>query len=375
MKRPSYIALVIGTFTFILLETPDICVAPDSPPPQKPQLCFPRHSCDHRPRQHLPLHKKNKRLWSSSTWCNQVRSFSLFFHSLHQIGLFHNHSQALCVSAGAGHEVMVLTQIGVADVTGVKLLESLPLISRADPHNLPFFDDVFDFAFSAMLEQTLFPSRFATEMERTVRPGGLDGGGRGEEGDYGGGEGKRDRSLLDVFKSKEEVKEEVEKEAKETKTEESLLDKAKNYVAEKIANVPTPEASLIDVDFMKVSFDSADYLAKVNVKNPYSHSIPICEIDYTLKSIGSVIASGRIPDPGSLKASCDTLIDVPVKVPHSIIITLVKDIATDWDIDYELELGLIIDIPIVGNITIPLSRKGEIKLPTLKDVIFGTNEE
>ncbi|XP_004308333.1 PREDICTED: desiccation protectant protein Lea14 homolog [Fragaria vesca subsp. vesca] len=188
-------------------------------------------------------------------------------------------------------------------------------------------------------------------------------------------EGKRDRSLLDVFKSKEEVKEEVEKEAKETKTEESLLDKAKNYVAEKIANVPTPEASLIDVDFLKVSFDSADYLAKVNVKNPYSHSIPICEIDYTLKSIGSVIASGRIPDPGSLKASRDTLIDVPVKVPHSIIITLVKDIATDWDIDYELELGLIIDIPIVGNITIPLSRKGEIKLPTLKDVIFGTNEE
>lgn len=88
-----------------------------------------------------------------------------------------------------------------------------------------------------------------------------------------------------------------------------------------------------------------------------------------------MIASGRIPDPGSLKASGDTLIDVPVKVPHSIIITLVKDIATDWDIDYELELGLIIDIPIVGNITIPLSRKGEIKLPTLKDVIFGTNEE
>ncbi|KAL6140079.1 hypothetical protein ACLB2K_058380 [Fragaria x ananassa] len=173
LKRLSYIALVIGTITFILLllETPDTCVALDSPP--KPQLRFPRHSCDHRPRQHLPLHKKNKRLWSSSTWRNQVRSFSLFFHSLHQIGLLHNHSQALCVSAGAGHEVMALSQLGVADVTGVELLESPPLVSRADPHNLPFFDDVFDFAFSARLEQALFSSRFAAEMERTVRPGGV----------------------------------------------------------------------------------------------------------------------------------------------------------------------------------------------------------
>ncbi|KAM5555493.1 desiccation protectant protein Lea14 [Rosa sericea] len=188
-------------------------------------------------------------------------------------------------------------------------------------------------------------------------------------------EGKRERSLMGMFKSKEEAKKEVEEEAKEAKTEESLIDKAKNYVAEKIANVPTPEASLVDVNFKKVSFDSADYLAKVNIKNPYSHSIPICEIDYTLKSIGSVIASGRIPDPGSIKASGDTLVDVPMKVPHSIIVTLVKDIATDWDIDYELELGLIIDLPVIGNITIPLSRKGEIKLPTLKELVFGAKEE
>lgn len=89
-----------------------------------------------------------------------------------------------------------------------------------------------------------------------------------------------------MSKSTEEAKKEVEKEAKEAKTEESFLDKAKNFVAEKIANVPTPEASLVDVDFKKVSLDSADYLAKVSINNPYSHPLPICEIDYTLKSGG-----------------------------------------------------------------------------------------
>ena len=80
------------------------------------------------------------------------------------------------------------------------------------------------------------------------------------------------------------------------------------------------------------------------------------------------IASGKIPDPGSLKAKDTTIVDVPVKVPHSLLVSLARDIGADWDIDYELEVGLTIDLPIVGDITIPLSRKGEVKLPTISDV-------
>lgn len=77
------------------------------------------------------------------------------------------------MSAGAGHEVRALNQIGVKDVTGVELVDSPPLVSRADPHNLPFFDGIFDLGFSAHLDQALFPSRYAAEMERTVRVGGV----------------------------------------------------------------------------------------------------------------------------------------------------------------------------------------------------------
>ncbi|KAM2437132.1 hypothetical protein EV1_014206 [Malus domestica] len=46
LKRLSYVAILIDTvtFVFILLKTPDICVAPGSSP--KPHLCFPKSSCD-----------------------------------------------------------------------------------------------------------------------------------------------------------------------------------------------------------------------------------------------------------------------------------------------------------------------------------------
>lgn len=81
-----------------------------------------------------------------------------------------------------------------------------------------------------------------------------------------------------------------------------------------------------------------------------------------------MIASGTVPDPGSLKGDDTTILDVPMKVPHSVLVSLVKDVVGDGDIDYELVLGLTIDLPIFGKFTIPLSRKGELKLPTLSDM-------
>jgi SAM-dependent methyltransferase len=91
---------------------------------------------------------------------------------MRSLDLLSNSSHVLCVSAGAGHAVEALQDSGVIDVTGVDLIDYPPLVKRADPHNLPFFDDVFDLGFSDGLAGALYPIRFVTELERTVRRGG-----------------------------------------------------------------------------------------------------------------------------------------------------------------------------------------------------------
>ncbi|XP_057453500.1 uncharacterized protein LOC130745334 [Lotus japonicus] len=173
LKKLSFGAIAIASLTLLslFLHTPDTCIPTHAPP--HPHLRFPKSTCDYPPtRPHLPLHKKNHRLWSSRAWNTTVHSFSLILLPLRHLGLLRNHSRALCVSAGAGHEVAALSLLGVEDVTGVELLDSPPLVSRADPHNLPFFDEAFDLAFTARFDEALFPARFAAEMERVVRPGG-----------------------------------------------------------------------------------------------------------------------------------------------------------------------------------------------------------
>ncbi|KAK4852189.1 hypothetical protein QYF36_021734 [Acer negundo] len=148
----------------------------------------------------------------------------------------------------------------------------------------------------------------------------------------------------------------------------SLLNKAKEFVADKVVHVKKPEASVEDVDLKHLSRENVEYAARICVDSPYSHSLPICEISYSFKSAGRVIASGTMADPGSLKANDRTIVNVPMKVPYNILVSLAKDIGADGDIDYEVELGLTIDLPIIGKFTIPISKKGEIKLPGLSDI-------
>jgi LEA14-like dessication related protein len=151
-------------------------------------------------------------------------------------------------------------------------------------------------------------------------------------------------------------------------TKPSLMDKAKNFVAEKIAHLPKPEATLDGVSFKGMSRECITLHSNVNVSNPYDHRLPICELTYVLKCAGKVVASGTMPDPGWIAASGITKLEIPAKVPYDFIVSIIKDVARDWDVDYVLHVGLTIDLPVVGNFTIPLSTSGEFKLPTLKDM-------
>ena len=77
-----------------------------------------------------------------------------------------------------------------------------------------------------------------------------------------------------------------------------------------------------------------------------------------------------MPDPGWIAASGTTTLELPVKAPYDFIVSLIKDVSGDWDIDYVLEVGITIDLPVVGRFTIPLATEGEMKLPTFRDLLF-----
>ncbi|CAL4961010.1 unnamed protein product [Urochloa decumbens] len=137
---------------------------------------FPRTSCDAASRRVVDPDLRLAKLRASPRWRRHGAALSAAsLIPLRRHRLLGRSSSALCVAAGAGRAVDALHEAGVGDVTGVDLVDFPPLVRRADEHNLPFFDGAFDVVLSddpGAVAGALFPSRFASELERTVRRGG-----------------------------------------------------------------------------------------------------------------------------------------------------------------------------------------------------------
>eukprot|EP00250_Pteridium_aquilinum_P018032 c23906_g1_i1 orf=577-2238(+) len=126
---------------------------------------------------HLQLRKtlnpKLRSLWTSKDWRRKVDVFSSLFQNLMNKGLLKASDKALCIAARVGQEVLALKEIGVDDAIGVDLVPSPPLVVKGDMHRLPFKQNSFDFEFSNAFDHALFPAMFASEVERTLKPGGI----------------------------------------------------------------------------------------------------------------------------------------------------------------------------------------------------------
>ncbi|KAI3933560.1 hypothetical protein MKX01_032665 [Papaver californicum] len=137
-----------------------------------------------------------------------------------------------------------------------------------------------------------------------------------------------------------------------------------NFLEDMVAKaVKKPEATLQDVIVKSVSFGSVTLLAKVSVSNPYV--TPILIGYFVVVRVCSVMASGKIPDPGLLMPMSLTLLVIEVKVPYSVVITLLRDVSTEWAIPYELQLCFTFKIPVIG----------ELKLPTFSEFLHGGKKE
>ncbi|KAE8787947.1 late embryogenesis abundant protein [Hordeum vulgare] len=157
--------------------------------------------------------------------------------------------------------------------------------------------------------------------------------------------------------------------------------------------MPKPEATLDKVSFKGMTHEAITVHSHVNVTKPYStaspsatlpspssaassmfppsyHLLPpliyialhedihpwMMDLTATVLLNNRAVASGMIPDPGWIEDSGEvTKLVVPAKLPYDFLISLIKDLGRDWDIDYELLVKLPIDLPISGKLHLPQS--------------------
>ncbi|GAB4847014.1 hypothetical protein Ancab_026026 [Ancistrocladus abbreviatus] len=153
-----------------------------------------------------------------------------------------------------------------------------------------------------------------------------------------------------------------------------FMDKVKDFIqdiGEKIEDAvsfgkPTAEVAAVHLPF--IDLKTAELMVDVLVKNPNPIPIPLVDINYLIESDGRKLVSGLIPDAGTLHAHGSETIKVPLKLVFDDIKSTYHDIKEGSVIPYKVRVELIADVPVIGNLTLPLEKKGEIPVPYKPEV-------
>ncbi|OAY76998.1 Late embryogenesis abundant protein Lea14-A [Ananas comosus] len=175
-----------------------------------------------------------------------------------------------------------------------------------------------------------------------------------------------------------EIKEvRVDRENKEEDKEEEkggFMEKVKDFIqdiGEKIEGAigfGKPTADVTGVHIPHINLEKAEIVVDVLITNPNPVPIPLVDIDYLIESDGRKLVSGLIPDAGTIHAHGSETVKIPVVLIYDDIKSTYKDIEPGSIIPYKIRVALIVDVPILGRLTLPLEKTGEIPVPYKPDV-------
>lgn len=135
-----------------------------------------------------------------------------------------------------------------------------------------------------------------------------------------------------------------------------------------------PEVSVAGVRVTELGFNHAILLLDLRIDNPNAVGVKVAGYDYRLAIGGRTALTGDQRQRVELEAGGRSSLEVPLRLDFGELAGALGGLAGRNEIDYEIELGLDAEIPVLGERrvsartagTLPLPRKPEIELRELR---------
>jgi len=132
----------------------------------------------------------------------------------------------------------------------------------------------------------------------------------------------------------------------------------------KYIRIRKPELEVRKVAFKDISFKSVDLEVLVKVYNPNKLSVTMSGFDYDLSVNNVSLLTGNEKTRLTIEALGENVITIPLKLFFKDLRKTFKTLKTSANSGYTITCKLYFDLPLLGKIEIPVSKRGE--LPFLK---------
>ena len=139
-----------------------------------------------------------------------------------------------------------------------------------------------------------------------------------------------------------------------------------------IVDVQKPTARVAGVSLGDLNLEQATLLVDVAVANPNGFALDAAGFDLDLTVAGQQLASVAQPDSAvSVPAQGEESVQLPVTLKFSEIAAAIGGLSGKNAIDYALDGNVIMNIPVMGDVKLPLSFADVLPVPKLPDIKFS----
>ncbi len=126
-----------------------------------------------------------------------------------------------------------------------------------------------------------------------------------------------------------------------------------------------PKVTLSDVQLSGISLAGADLVFRFQVDNPNSRGMVLDGIGYKLRLNGKPMLEGRHDERIEIAAGASA-VELPMTVGYSDLARLLKGLASSSKPYYDIDAEFRFAVPVLGDVRVPLTRRGEIPLDKVK---------
>lgn len=129
-----------------------------------------------------------------------------------------------------------------------------------------------------------------------------------------------------------------------------------------------PSASIESTRVTGFDFDAARLLVDVRVDNPNPVGIEIAGLDYELRLNGERVLTGESADRSDIPPRGSGTVAVPITLDYGDLADRVGHLRGRDTVDYAIDLGIMVDVPLLGKRRVPVTASGTVPIPQRPEI-------
>lgn len=123
-----------------------------------------------------------------------------------------------------------------------------------------------------------------------------------------------------------------------------------------------PDVNIVGAELTNTGIDGADVLFEFEVDNPNGVALVLDGLNYRLRLNDKPLLDGRQDERTQIAARSESRVDLPVRIRYADLLRVLETLDDDDSPSYEIQADFQFAVPVLGTVTVPVTRRGELSL-------------